>query len=215
MLDFKQMIVELIEIITKWASDFLVHTGYAGVFLLSVLDRVAMNFVPAEIILPLLGFSVSQGRFDFILAIFISVVGNTIGDIILYLLSIKFGRGFLEKFGKYFLVSKHDLDHTEKLFKEHGAKLVFFGRFVPIARTFIAIPAGISRMNFEKFVLYVTLGSVPWNFILIYGGMKAGENWQQIASYINQGQNVIIVLLATGVVWYIYRHLRKKHLTHE
>lgn len=208
------MIVELIEVITKWASEFLVHTGYMGVFLLSVLDRVAMNFVPAEIILPLLGFSVSQGRFDFILAIFISVVGNTIGDIVLYLLSIKFGRGFLEKYGKYFWVSKHDLDHTEKLFKEHGAKLVFFGRFIPIARTFIAIPAGIFRMKFEKFILYIILGSIPWNFILIYGGMKADKNWQQITSYINQGQSVIIALLVIGVIWYIYRHIKRKHATH-
>jgi len=207
--------LNLISLVGQWSLNFLSQGGYLGVFLLSVADRLTFQFIPGEVIFSLLGFLISQARFDFILALVLTVAGNFLGDIVIYFISMKGGRRFVERFGRYFLISEHELEHTEKLFEKHGSKLIFWGRFIPIVVTFISIPAGLARMNFKKFSIYTFLGSLPRNFILIFLGFKLGENWPAIIRFLERFQSVIIWVLAGAVVWYIFRHLKKRHLTHE
>lgn len=207
--------LNLISLVSRWSLDVLSQGGYLGIFLLSIADRVTFQLIPGEVIFSLLGFLISQARFNFILALFLTAAGNFIGDVVIYFVSLKAGRKFIEKFGKYFLISSHDLEHTEKLFEKHGGKLIFWGRFIPLAVTFISIPAGLARMDFKKFSTYTFLGSLPRNFILIFLGFKLGENWPLMIRFLEKFQSVILFALTVLVVWYIYRHIKDRQVTHE
>lgn len=205
---------QIIETISSWALKVIDQTGYLGVFLLSFLDRAAISLVPAEIVLPFIGFLVGQERFVFWIAMAVVIIAGLAGDLFLYWISLKFGRRILEKYGRYLLVSKHDLNRTDELFKKHGGKIVLISRFIPIIRSLIPIPAGIARMNLGKFILYTLAGSLPWKFGLIFAGLKAGENWDTLSLYFHKFDFVIIGIIAVAIVWYIYRHIKKKHSTH-
>ncbi|MEK7659461.1 MAG: DedA family protein [Patescibacteria group bacterium] len=206
--------LNLISLIGQWSLDILSQGGYFGVFLLSIADRLAFQLIPGEIIFSLLGFLISQARFNFFPALILTVAGNFIGDAVIYFVSLKGGRKVVEKFGRYFSISGYELEHTEKLFKKHGGKLIFWGRFIPVVVTFISIPAGLAKMNFKKFSIFTFLGSLPRNFILIFLGFKLGENWPLIIRFLEKSQSVIIWVLVGAIVWYIFRHLKKRHLTH-
>ena len=108
------------------------------------------------------------------------------------------------------MISSHELDFADDIFSKYGSKIVFIGRILPIARTFISIPAGVTRMNFSKFVSYTVLGSLPWNFILALIGFKAGENWDILSPYFRKFDFVIIGGVAIGIIWYIYSHLKRR-----
>ncbi|MBI2674776.1 MAG: DedA family protein [Candidatus Yanofskybacteria bacterium] len=206
--------LNFISLVGQWSLDVLNQGGYLGVFLLSIADRLTFQFIPGEVVFSLLGFLISQAKFNFALALALTVGGNFVGDAIIYWVSLRGGRRFVEKFGRYFFISAHDLNHTEKLFEKHGGKLIFWGRFIPIIVTFISIPAGLARMNFAKFSIYTLFGSLPRNFILIFLGFTLGENWSKVIEFLEKGQFVMILILAAVIVWYIIRHIRKKHLTH-
>lgn len=207
--------LDFISSLSQWSLDVLSQGGYFGVFLISILDRVVFQFIPGEVIFSLLGFLISQARFSFIPVLFLTAAGNLIGDIVIYFISLKGGRRIINRFGKYFLISSREMEYTEKLFEKHGSKLIFWGRFIPVVVTFISISAGLAKMNFKKFFIFTFLGSLPRNFILIFLGFKLGKNWSLIIKFLEKSQSVIILVLIGAVIWYVYRHLRKKHLTHE
>ena len=185
------------------------QSGYFGIFILSALESAAIP-IPSEVIIPFSGFLAEQGRFSFWLVVAVATIANTVGSIFLYLISLKGGRWILEKYGKYILISSHELDFADDIFSKYGSKIVFIGRILPIARTFISIPAGVTRMNFSKFVSYTVLGSLPWNFILALIGFKAGENWDILSPYFRKFDFVIIGGVAIGIIWYIYSHLKRR-----
>jgi len=205
---------ELIESISRWALNVINQSGYFGIFILSALESAAIP-IPSEVVVPFSGFLAQQGRFSFYLVVIVATIANTVGAFVLYLISLKGGRWILEKYGKYVLISSHELDHADKIFFKYGSKIVFIGRILPVIRTFISIPAGVARMNFSKFILYTTLGSLPWNFILALVGFKAGENWDLLLSYFEKFNSVIIIALVLLVVWYVVRHIKRKHFSHE
>ena len=190
--------------------------GYFGVFLLSLLDRLTVFLIPAEIVLPAFGVLVAQGEFSF-WSVFIWVTaGNFLGNLALYWVFLKGGRPFLDKYGKYFLVSHHDLQHLDRLFIKYGDKLVFFGYLIPTAvRSLVPIPAGIVGMNLKKFSLYTLIGSIPLNVLYIIVGMKVGDNLDRILGYFGSLNYIVITALVILIILYIYRHKRHKHLTHD
>lgn len=189
--------------------------GYGGAFFLSILDRVTVSLIPTEVLLPLYGILLGLGSFSFWPIFLIISIGAFAGELVLYWIFAKGGRPFLEKYGRYVLVYKHDLDHLDRLFAKHGTKLVFWGRFLPFARSIVAIPAGISRLNFKKFAFYSFWGMLPYNFFLLFLGEKTGENFAAIKPYFDIAESVAVLIVAGLVGWYIYRHLKKRHLTHE
>ncbi len=204
---------ELVEAISRWALNIIDQSGYFGIFILSALESAAVP-IPSEVVVPFSGFLAFQGRFNFWLVIIIVTFANVVGSIILYLVSLKGGRWILERYGKYVLISNHELNHADRIFLKHGNKIIFIGRILPIIRTFISIPAGVAKMNSFKFILYTFLGSLPWNFALALIGFKAGENWDVLSSYFRRFDFVIMGVLVLGVVFYIYRHLKREHLIH-
>ncbi|OGN03022.1 MAG: hypothetical protein A2655_02520 [Candidatus Yanofskybacteria bacterium RIFCSPHIGHO2_01_FULL_43_42] len=198
------------------AAVFFWALGYPGVFWTSFLDRLTVFLIPAEIVLPAFGILVSQAKFSFWPVMIWVTAGNFLGNLALYFIFLKGGRPFLEKYGRYCLISKHDLDHLDRLFLKYGDKLVFWGYFIPSSgRSIVPIPAGISRMNLRKFSLYTFFGSMPLNFLYVYVGIKAGDNLERIFNYVEKFNYVFVGLLAILVIWYIYRHKTRKHLTHD
>ena len=189
--------------------------GYAGVFGASFLDRLTVFLIPAEIVLPAFGILINQTKFSFWPVMMWVTAGNFLGNLALYFIFLKGGRPFLERYGKYFLITKHDLEHLDSWFAKYGDKIVFWGYLIPsLGRSIVPIPAGISRMKLSKFSLFTFLGSIPLNFLFVYVGIKAGDNLDGIFNYLEKFNHVFVGLLIILVIWYIYRHKTKTHLTH-
>ena len=143
--------------------------------------------LPSELIMPLAGWKLieDKGRgWDFILlAGVFGAIGNVLGSWVAYWVGAWGGRPFALKFGKYILVSKHDLDLADRFFERWGNWAVFFSRMLPVVRTFISVPAGIVRMPFWQFTIYTFFGALPWCIGLTYGGYKLGENYEDLRAW--------------------------------
>jgi membrane protein DedA with SNARE-associated domain len=153
---------------------------------------------------------VAQGVFNLYLAGLAGALGCVVGSIISYWIGAWGGRPLIEKYGKYILVSHHDLDIADRWFQKHGESTVFFGRLLPVVRTFISFPAGISRMNFTRFVIYSFLGSLPWTLALAYIGQKLGDNWEEIRGWFHGLDWFILGLIIIAIIWWIWRHLKNR-----
>jgi len=209
----------IIEFSFHWLDQIADKVNFLVIFLLSVTDRITLVLVPSEVVVPFFGFLVAQGKFGFWLVLMMVTAGTLVGEALLFWFSVKGGRWFLEKYGKYFFVSKHDLEHVENLFNKHGGKIVFWGRIIPVARMLIAIPAGVAKMRTGRFLLYTFLGMLPYNLILLYIGLVVGDNRRFLTEttekYFGRFDVYGVIILAILVIWYIVRHIKKKHATHE
>ncbi|MDX1535221.1 MAG: DedA family protein [Candidatus Spechtbacterales bacterium] len=202
-----------------WLSSKVIlvieSTGYAGVFVLMALEGSFIP-VPSEIILPFSGFLVFKGEFSLFAVALVGALGNIAGTVFTYSVSRFFGASFLYKYGKYFLVSHRDIDMANKLFKDHGVKIIFISRLIPGIRGFIPIPAGIAKMKFIPFVLYVFTGSFIYSLVLTYVGVWGGENWDWLSPYFKQFDWVLLVLMLWAATWWVRRHFRhNKELKNE
>lgn len=168
--------------------------------------------IPSEVIMPFAGFLVSEGIMNLWWLVLAGVVGSLIGSIFSYWLGMAGGRPLVEKYGKYLLISHHDLDISDRWFAKRGEIAVFVGRFLPIVRTFISFPAGIAKMDFKKFLLYSFLGSIPWTLALAYLGQKLGQNWETLRNYFAGLDWLILILIVLGIIWWIWRHLRNSRI---
>src|SRR3989344_5600316 len=207
---------KILELSFQWLDKIGDRVNLFILFLLSVADRVTLVLIPSESVVPFAGFLVAEGRFGFWPVLFVITLGTLLGEAALFWISAKAGRWFFEKYGKYFFVSKHELEHVDALFKKHGSKIVFWGRIIPVARMLIAIPAGIAGMRFKKFILYTFLGMLPYNLAILYLGFLIGDNRQLLTETMNKyfGRfDLYFAVAFVGLVfWYICRHLKKKHL---
>lgn len=194
--------------------ELLSRLGYSGVFVLGALDRITISLIPTEVLLPIYGLLVGQGKFSFWPTFWIISSGALLGEVVLFFISMKVGRTIVERWGRYFLVSKHDLDHLDRLFVKHGSKIVFWARLLPVGRAIVAIPAGIANLNLGKFTLYSFLGMLPYNLLFLVLGMKIDENISLFQSYFGLLNKVALFILGAAVAWYIYRHIQKRHASH-
>lgn len=135
-------------------------------------------------------------------------VGCVLGSIPAYYLGKVGGRPLVEKYGKWVLISHHDLQLADRAFAKYGDIIIFIGRLLPAVRTFIAFPAGIARMHMGKFIAYTFVGSLIWCWVLAYAGMKFGEHWDELKVYFHQFHYVIAIAAVIFVVWYVRRHLK-------
>lgn len=166
--------------------------------------------LPSEIIMPFAGYLVYQGQFTLLGVSLAGAIGCVVGSVLAYWAGIYGGRKFIEKYGKYFLITKHDLDIADRFFEKYGASAVFFSRMLPVVRTFISLPAGIAKMNFTKFVIYSFVGSLPWCWLLAYIGKKLGSEWDTLGVYFHKLDAVIGVIILIGIIWFVRRHLGLK-----
>jgi len=201
--------------ILSWLGSLIVNTisstGYFGITLLMALESACFP-IPSEIIMPFSGYLVILGRFSLWQVIIWGTIGNLLGSIIAYGVGIYGGRSFIEKYGKYVLLSAEDLDKAEKFFKKHGTLSIFFSRLLPIIRTFISLPAGIARMPFLKFCFYTFIGSLPWSALLAYSGFFLGENWRTAEVYFRKFDWLIGIIIIFLISWFLYKKLKIKDI---
>lgn len=203
------MATHILSLVANWIISVISSMSYGGVILLMAVQSANIP-IPSEVIMPFAGFLVSSGTMNLWLLTLAGVVGSVIGSIFSYWLGMVGGRPLVEKYGKFILISHHDLDISDRWFSKRGEIAVFVGRFLPIVRTFISFPAGIAKMNFKKFVIYSFLGSIPWTLALAYFGEKLGENWEKIKNYTRGLDWVILILIVLGIIWWVTRHLKNR-----
>jgi membrane protein DedA with SNARE-associated domain len=193
-------------------SHFIINTisslGYGGVSLLMAIG--AFNIpLPSEVILPFSGYLVSTGRFSLPLVAIFASGGWLVGATFSYWLGYSGGRPFAEKYGKYLLISKRDLDHAEKWFGKFGEVTVLIGQVLPVVRNFISITSGISKLKFGKFLAFSFIGAFVWAYLLTWFGLKLGQNWVNLRDYFKNFDILIVALIVLAIVLWIWRHLRR------
>lgn len=202
------MLAALEQYIIPFLESLYAHMGYVGVLVAMAIESACIP-LPSEIVLPMAGWMVARGEFDLWLTTIAGTLGCTAGSIAAYAVGAYGGRPLLAKYGKYVLISTDELDTADRWFARYGDAAVFFSRLLPVVRTFISFPAGVARMPFVKFIVYSTLGSIPWSLALIYVGKMLGDNWTQVRSVLHNLDYVIIVVIVALIGLYVYRRLRK------
>nr|AGS49316.1 FIG01127369: hypothetical protein [uncultured bacterium esnapd2] len=194
-----------------WAVNLMDTLGGVGAALVVGLDNLFPP-IPSELVLPLAGFSASKGVFTLAGALFWTTLGSVVGAVIVYLVGALLGRDRTRALvGKIPLVKVTDFDKTEKWFAKHGTKAVFFGRMVPLFRSFISLPAGVEKMNFLKFLLLTTAGSLIWNTIFVVAGYQLGENWYLVDEYAGVFQKIVIGAVVLAIVLFVVMRLRNRN----
>lgn len=179
--------------------------GYLGIAGGMAIESACIP-LPSEVVLPLGGNMVNDGVLTLLQANVAAAVGSMFGSILAYAVGYWGGRPLILKYGHYFFVSEKHFYTAEKTFNKHGSATVFFGRLMPIIRTFISLPAGIAKMNFFKFIVYSLLGMLPWNFMLIYLGYKFGQQYETVVRPIfKRFEYGFIAILAIVIAYAIYK----------
>lgn len=200
-------------IIITTISIFIIKTistcGYGGIGFLMAIESAAIP-LPSEIIMPFSGFLVSQGRFTLFLVALAGAIGSTIGSVILFYIGLYGGRPFLEKYGRYLLITEHDLKLSEKFFQKYGAWSLLAGRLLPVVRTYISLPAGIAKVNLWLLALTSFVGSFVWSYFLAFLGMSLGRHWEILGQYFHKFDFLIGLIIIIGLIYWIRRHLKIK-----
>lgn len=199
--------------LAEWAVDIMESLGGVGAAIVVGLDNLFPP-IPSELVLPLAGFSASRGVFSLPEALFWTTLGSVAGAIIVYVAGMLLGRDRTRALvAKIPLVRVSDFDKTEAWFSRHGTKAVFLGRMVPLFRSFISLPAGVERMNFPKFLLLTTAGSLIWNAIFVGAGYVLGENWHRVEDYAGVFQKLVLAAVAIAITYFIVTRLRQRRST--
>ncbi|WP_410650095.1 DedA family protein [Amycolatopsis sp. cmx-4-54] len=196
-----------------WAVSLMDALGGPGAAIIVGLDNLFPP-IPSELVLPLAGFSASQGTFTLVEALVWTTFGSVAGAVIVYYLGLVLGRDRTRRWmAKIPLVKASDFDKTEAWFQKHGTKAVFFGRMVPIFRSLISLPAGIERMPFWRFLALTTLGSLIWNTVFVLAGYGLGESWHLVEEYAGFFQYFVIAAVAVALTLFVVNRLREKNRT--
>jgi membrane protein DedA with SNARE-associated domain len=195
------------DLIFNTIVNLLNQTGYLGIFLLMVMESATLP-VPSEVVLPLGGYLVSQGRLEFWSTVAVATIGSLVGTMVDYGIGYYLGRPAVLRYGRIVRFSEKRLETTEKWFATHGKIVVLLARFVPLLRTLIAFPAGIVRMDVKRFLAYSAVGILVWDIALVYLGFLAGRNSTAVANTLQAyflPLGVAAVVIA-GIL--VYRELR-------
>ena len=195
----------IIELVSNFAINIISSLGYWGVFIGMTIESACIP-LPSEVIMPFAGFAVSEGKMTLLGITIVGTLGNLLGGLIAYFVGLKGGRPFLEKYGKYVLISHSKLDQADHWFEKYGHEAVLISRMLPAIRTFISLPAGIARMDIKKFAIYTFLGSLPWTFALGYIGVQLGPHWELIKGYFHILDVIVAIGLAGFIAYLVYKY---------
>jgi len=201
----------MLDKIVSGLSAFIIATistlGYGGVVLMMAIESACVP-LPSEVIMPFSGFLVASGRFNLQLVAMMGALGCLIGSYLAYYVGAHGGRRFIERYGRYLLIAPHELETADRFFARWGSLAVFIARILPVVRTFIAFPAGVSRMKLLPFTIYTLLGSYIWCLVLAYAGMKLGQHWEDLGPYFHRIDALIAILLVAGAAALIYNRVK-------
>jgi membrane protein DedA with SNARE-associated domain len=196
--------------------QFITHVidvgGYGGLVLLMGIESACVP-LPSEIIMPFAGYLAYLGHMNLVLAATAGALGCNAGSVIAYWIGAKGGRPLVERYGRWVLMSHHDLDRMTLFFDKYGSITVLIARLLPVVRTFIAFPAGIAKMPQARFHIYTFVGSWPWCYALAYAGMKLGEKWHtdpRFYEWFHRFHLAVEIALVAGIVWFVWSHLSRR-----
>ncbi|MGB8932225.1 MAG: DedA family protein [Anaeromyxobacteraceae bacterium] len=204
------MIGRIIEVLAVFTTGVISSMGYGGIVLLMGIESACIP-LPSEIIMPFAGFLVFKGQFTLHGAALAGAIGCVAGSIPAYYLGKFGGRPLIERYGRYVLISHHELDLADRLFTRWGQWVVLGARLLPVIRTFIAFPAGVSRMPMGRFIAFTFVGSYPWCLALAWVGMKLGESWNKdprLKAAFHRFDAAIGLAIAVAAAWFVWHKLR-------
>jgi membrane protein DedA with SNARE-associated domain len=198
----------------EWINSLMSGLGYWGIGLLMFAENLFPP-IPSELIMPLAGFTVAQGKMNFGLAVFAGTVGTMAGTYAWYYLGrlVNYQRlaGWTDRYGKWIGVSAKEIDRVNNWFDKHGKNAVFFGRMVPGIRTLISLPAGMNKMPFATFTIYSTLGTLIWTLGLTTAGFLLGDNYASIEQYLAPVSKLVVFGLLGLLGYWIFTKLRSNN----
>lgn len=200
----------------QWITSVMSDYGYIGIFFLIMLENIFPP-IPSELILTVGGFMTTTSTMTIPGVIAAATGGSVLGAIILYgiglLLDVERLEKIIDKYGNWLRVKHEDIHRADAWFDRYGIWTIFFGRLVPLVRSLISIPAGMSNMKFWQFLLFTTIGTVLWNTVLVYIGEAVGDNREKILEQLDIYSNVVYALIAVAVVlaiWYYFKKIRTR-----
>jgi membrane protein DedA with SNARE-associated domain len=199
------MTEKILAVLFVFIKSVVAATGYGGIALLMAIESACIP-LPSELIMPFAGYLVYEGSMNVLWVATAGAIGCNLGSLVAYEIGCYGGRPLVEKYGRWILMGRRELDWADSFFQRWGYLAVLIARMLPVVRTFIALPAGIARMPRGRFHIYTFLGSWPWCFLLAYLGLKLGENWRVLGKYFHQLDLVIGIALAAGIIWFVWSH---------
>ena len=201
--------------LSAWVLIIMAKFGYLGIIFAMFAENVFPP-IPSELIMPAAGFAVARGDLNLILVILAGTLGSVLGALPLYYLGRLLNEDrlmlFTEKYGKYVFVKPSDIRSSSIWFDKHGNKAVFFGRMVPGIRSFISIPAGMSKMPILPFLAFTALGSSIWTTLLTVAGYYFGENYEVIETMLAPySKGFLLLAVVIIIAWFIKRRLSARH----
>lgn len=197
----------------QWVEQIVRNMGYVGLGLLTLLENVFPP-LPSEVILPLGGFLVAQGRLTLLGVILAGTLGSVAGAIVLYAVGRYFNQERLERWaenhGGWLLLTRGDVESAFGWFDRHGGKAVFFCRLIPGVRSLISVPAGACRMAMGQFLLYTALGTALWSAALAYGGQLLGQQYQDLGRFLQWATYVVVGIIVLSIVWWFIQKRRER-----
>jgi len=203
------MTEKILTVVFLFIKSLIAFAGYGGIVILMGIESACIP-LPSELIMPFAGYLVFQGTMNLVWVATAGAIGCNVGSLVAYEIGCYGGRPLVERYGRWILMGRRELDTADRFFARWGYLAVFVGRLLPVIRTFIALPAGIARMPRVRFHVYTFLGSWPWCFGLAWLGMKLGENWRVIGKYLHKFDAVIVVVLVVGIAWFVRSHWQNR-----
>ena len=194
---------------SNFVTDLIGNYGYFGMFMAMVLEAVII-IIPSELVLATGGILASRKIFSFPLAFLTGLLGSVFCAIAIYFMGYFGGKPFIKKYGKYFFMKDEDIEKSDTWFSKYGLFGALIGRNFPIIRTLISLPIGIMRLSFPKFVIYTTIGSIPWTLLFVYVGYTLGNNWIILKEFTSKLKLPIRILLIILIISYFYKKIFKK-----
>jgi len=203
------IITAVLTALATFCISVISSVGYLGVFLLMIMESMILP-VPSELVMPFAGFLISSGEMKFALVILFSTLGSLTGSLLSYYIGKYGGNRFVLRYGKYFLLNEEHLKKTERWFSKKGDLTIFIGRFIPVVRHVISIPAGIGKMNIKKFIIYTLIGAGMWNAFLAYFGFVLGNNWETISQYFDYISWAVLGIIIVIGVYFLWKEIKKR-----
>jgi membrane protein DedA with SNARE-associated domain len=198
--------------VTDWVVDVIERLGAFGVGMLIFLENV-LPPIPSEIILPFAGFAAEQGKINAVAAWAAATTGSLIGAYALYGIGATVGEERIRELSRkrwFIFFGEKDFDRGDRFFERHGGAVVFFGRFIPLVRSIVSVPAGLERMSLVRFTVFTAIGSGIWNAAFITAGWVLGDNYDRVERYVSPVSKATVALLAVAAVVLAVRKYRRR-----